>query len=89
MSVGLWDPDGDKHSGTTVEDEVIDSFLALSSTGSFSTEDLEKAGVASQQAVMKLGVDARKESITSSSTVVPECLSPSGSHNPTDIGFPH
>ena len=58
MSVELWDPDGDKHSGTAVDAEMIDSFLVLSSTGSFSPEDLEKAGVATQQAVMKLGVDA-------------------------------
>ena len=58
MSVGLWDPDGDKQSEMAFEAGVIDSFLTLSSNESLTLEDLEKAGVASRQTVMKLGADA-------------------------------
>ena len=58
MSVGLWDPDSDKQSRMIVEVGVIDSFLRLSSNRSLTLEDLEKAGVASQQMVMKIGAEA-------------------------------
>ena len=58
MSVGLWDPDSDKQSGIVVEAEVIDSFLALPKNEYISLLDLEKAGLGSQRAVMRLDVEA-------------------------------
>ena len=58
MSVGLWDPDSDKQSGIVVEEEVIDSFLALPKNQYISLQDLERLGLDSERGVMRLGVDA-------------------------------
>jgi len=58
MSVGLWDPGSEKKSETKVEKEVIDSFLTLSTKENISLQDLEKVGLNSQQAVMRLGHQA-------------------------------
>ena len=58
MSVGVWDPGGDQSPGPAIDPVLLDAFLRLSAAGPLMPEDLEEAGVALQQGVMTLGVDA-------------------------------
>ena len=58
MSVGVWDPGGDRSPGPAIDPVLLDAFLRLSAAGPLMPEDLEEAGVALQQGVMTLGVDA-------------------------------
>jgi len=57
MSIGTWEPGGNKGPSVVVDDDLLRQFLTLP-VEAIAQSDLEVAGVADKNGVMKLGNDA-------------------------------